>query len=180
MLFRSTFNLEPAGSLSGRLDGVGGNNTLDYASYGSSTAVNFETRSATGLFLGAANGFSNIENFIGSGNAGAGGDTFTGLNSGVIYTIDGADDFEFNSGGTIEVIDYANLNGGTGNDIFNIEPAGSLSGQLDGIGGNNTLDYASYGSSTAVNFETRSATGLFLFGARWEAYRISIEIPDTP
>ena len=64
---------------------------------------------------------------------GLGNDTLIGPTDGVEWTIDGAD-----SGSAIGITRFAgieNLVGGSGDDQFEVEPGGSISGQIDGGNG---------------------------------------------
>jgi hypothetical protein len=53
----------------------------------------------------------------------------------------------------------ANLTGGTGNDNFRFA-GGSISGNLDGQGGTNTLDYSQLTSNVTINLATQKATSI--------------------
>jgi uncharacterized repeat protein (TIGR01451 family) len=104
--------------------------TLDYSAYSTAIAVNLQTGAATGT-----GGFSNIEALVG----GSASDTLTGENNANAWTIDNAnqgdvDGFDFSS--------IENLTGGTGNDTFSIASGATLSGRVDGLGGNDTLTQA--------------------------------------
>lgn len=54
---------------------------------------------------------------------------------------------------------FANLTGGTGNNVFQFGAGASVSGVIDGGTGTNTLDYSSYTSGVYVNLQTLAATG---------------------
>ena len=78
------------------------------------------------------------------------------------WFITGADSGTLN---TDAFTDFANLNGGTNADTFAITDVGSLSGQVDGFAGSNTLDYSSQLSSPGlvVNLAAGTASQLGSF-----------------
>jgi Ca2+-binding RTX toxin-like protein len=61
--------------------------------------------------------------------------------------------------GGIHFEDFENLTGGNENDTFVFSAAGSITGQIDGQGGNNTLDYSDYPAMVMVGLIAGSATG---------------------
>src|SRR5262249_26198305 len=53
-----------------------------------------------------------------------------------------------------------NLQGGSGDNKFNVGNSGSLSGNLTGGGGGNLLSYAAYTGNVLVNLQTATATAV--------------------
>jgi hypothetical protein len=91
-------------------------------------------------------------------HGGSGANTLVGPNTTSTWTIYGA-----NSGkvGNVTFSNFQNLMGGTGSDIFNFSTStASVSGTINGGGGtnNNTLSYATLGSSYRVNVTLSSNT----------------------
>ncbi|HPM82413.1 MAG TPA: GEVED domain-containing protein, partial [Candidatus Anammoximicrobium sp.] len=150
-----TFNLNV--NVPGTIDGGAGGETngdkLDLSGHGTAQVVNLGNSSVTGLFAGAANGFANIESLKGDGS----NDTLLGANSVQTWNITGANDG--NIGGTTSFTDFSNLTGGTANDTFAFGASGSLSGNLNGGAGSNTLDYSSYGTGVTVDLDKTTAPG---------------------
>jgi hypothetical protein len=144
-----TFKFTSAGALTGKVDGGGGTNTLDYSGDGGIAAtVNLAMSTAT-----KTGGFAHIQNLVGSTSA---ADKLIGPNSNSTWTLIGA-----NAGTVASLSFYAveNLTGGTGSDTFKFTSAGSISGKVDGGGGTNTLDYSGDGGMAAtVNLASDTAT----------------------
>lgn len=138
----------PAGTLSGTIDGQGGNNTLDYSAFGGANpvTVNLVTGVATNVFSAAAGGVSDISTVIGGAGADAltgnatlvssllgngGNDTLTGgTNNDTLSGGDGADSLTAGDGDN-------SLIGGIGNDTL---IAGIGIDTLDGGDGNDSLN----------------------------------------
>ncbi|MEM8645889.1 MAG: LEPR-XLL domain-containing protein, partial [Pseudomonadota bacterium] len=159
------FQFMSGGSISGVVDGGGGNNTLDFSAQTVNVVADLDLGTAS--LTGAVR---DVQNAVG----GAGDDTLTGtigdnillggLGNDVFNGLGGNDQFfgaegddtliglseeewlvtNLNAGtfggSTFEEIE--NLTGGLGNDRFGFSEAGSLSGEIDGGGGDNTLDYS--------------------------------------
>ncbi|MEE8524882.1 MAG: hypothetical protein V3T72_13190, partial [Thermoanaerobaculia bacterium] len=169
------------GSVSGVIDGGGGSNTFDYSANTLGVTVDLTAGSATDT-----GGASNIQNVtggaggdtltagIGSGTltGGAGDDMLIAANS--AYTFEGGAgtdtlvaaalantweltglDLGFLNAQTFSSTE--NLKGGAGDDIF-VFLDGSVSGEVDGGDGINTLDYAASITAVAVNLRMGSAT----------------------
>lgn len=148
------------------VDPVGGSDFLIVNSLG----VNYAVTDVAGFDFYAHGGNDDIS---GSGVgkpmqffAGPGVDTMAGgsLNSTLIgpdqanaWTLAGANAGTLNGG---SFGSFANLTGGTSSDTFTIKSGASLSGQLDGRGGTNTLDYSLFGSPVSVNLATQTANAL--------------------
>ena len=139
------------------IDLGGGSDTLTYASYGAAVSLTLDsiTSNAGNTITGGATGFSGtingFETVVGSTAADSlvatsADNTFvlTGANQG---TIDG---LSFSS---FESVDLAG-----GNDSVQFTSGDSLSGTLAGGGGNDALDYSTYGSAVTVNLANGTAT----------------------
>jgi hypothetical protein len=117
-----TFTFGAAGTLAGSIAGGGDSDELDVSAPAVVT-VNLGNSSATILNGGGANGFSGIETFTGNGT----NDTLVGTGNADTFATTGIDD------GTVAGVtytDFANLSGGAGNDIFNLQH--NVSGNVDG------------------------------------------------
>lgn len=142
------FKFSGAGNIAGNITGGSGAiERLDYSALAGPVTVNLQA--GTGPDIGGT--FSNLNSFIGS----AGSDTLIGPNGAQAWTISGA------NAGTVAgdaFASFENLTGGTGNDRFAFAPGGSLSGNLDGDGGTNTLDYSALAGPITVNLATHTAS----------------------
>jgi hypothetical protein len=152
-----TFKFGPAGSVSGIVEGGGGNNVLDYSGNGGhAVTVNLATHSATSINGNAPNGVFDFQRVIGST---AGGDNLFGPATATTWNITGA-----NAGSLTGPVTFAgieNLFGGAhaGVDTFKFAAAGSVSGSINAGPGVNVLDYSMDGGAAAtVNVQTRAAT----------------------
>ena len=141
------FAFQPGASLSGVINGNGGSDTLDWSAYGRAVTVNLAYRTATAL-----RGFSNIVHLVGSGAA----STLIGLSSAETWTITGAD---AGMVGGHTFASFANLVGGTGVQVFELSPGGSVS-SINGGGPGDWLDYSLFTSTVVVDLTRGSATGV--------------------
>ena len=136
------------GSVSGKIDGGSGTNTLDYSGDGAVAAnVNLATSAAS-----KTGGIANIEKLVGSTST---ADTLIGPNVANTWTLSAA------NGGTVGTFTFSameNLTGGTSTDTFKVT-TGSVTGKIDGGAGTDTLDYSGDGAVAAnVNLATSAAT----------------------
>ncbi|WP_417377639.1 LamG-like jellyroll fold domain-containing protein [Gimesia sp.] len=162
-----TFQFSGAGQITGSIDGLSGNDVIDYSN--STFALNL-ILSATGStdgFSGSESStltsFDNINSIVGSVDS----DSLTGINATAAWSIDGTNEyistntlsfsgFENLSGGTqvdtftITGSQSYNLSGNSGNDVFAFADGASLTGNIDGQGGADRLDYTLYTSSIDV------------------------------
>ena len=145
-----TFVLSDGAMLSGNLNGGGGTNTLDLSALTTATGVNLSTSRVTGL----GGSFASIQSFLGGSST---GNQVAGPNAASSYNITAAN--AFNVGG-LNFSGFRNLSGGTGNDSFVFTAGATLSGNLNGGGGTNTLDLSALTTATGVNLSTSRATGL--------------------
>jgi hypothetical protein len=126
------FTVAAGGSLGGSIDGAGSDDELNVAGAAAVT-VNLGDSSATVLNSGGANGYSSIESFVGNATddvlvATANADTFdtTAANSGTVAGI--------------TYTNFANLGGGGGADIFNLQH--NVGGNVDGGADADTFNLA--------------------------------------
>ncbi|HEX7048355.1 MAG TPA: calcium-binding protein, partial [Gammaproteobacteria bacterium] len=92
---------------------------------------------------------------IGTLTGGGDSDTLAGDNAANTWILSGA------SGGTLNTQAYAsmeNLTGGAGNDDFAFTGSGSVGGDINGGGGNDTLDYDALAGPVSVNLANSSAS----------------------
>jgi len=144
-----TFAFATTGSITGNIDGGGGTNTLDYSQSTATLSVDLQESKATGI----GGTFANISMLVGNTNLA----TLIGPDAGATFNLTGADS---GTVGTFTYISVGNLTGGAGNDTFAFATAGSISGNIDGGGGANTLDYSAYVDSVMVNLTTGMATAI--------------------
>lgn len=167
------FRFQNLGSLSGKLNGGSGQNTLDYsqvkppANENSAdinargplgVTVNLQTRTATAI----GGGFLQIQNLIGSsGSLSKDYDTLVGTNDASNWNITGPNTGTLTtSNGTFYFTSIENLSGGTGADSFNFL-GGFVAGTIQGgVGNNNTLDYSNGFGGSVVNLQQSPTTGL--------------------
>ncbi len=141
-------------TVSGTIAGSGGHDTLDYSAYTTAVTFDRQARSATGVFGGAANGFTGIEGVTG----GSAVDTLVGLDAGGTWHVTGAD----NAGlidGSFTFGSMENLTGGPGDDLFVIDDGLVLGGTVDAGDGNDTLSLdadASLGGGVGQTYTTGS------------------------
>jgi hypothetical protein len=143
-----TFTFLPGGSLSGNLTGGAPINTLDYSHFGSPVTVNLAAKTATAI----GGTWSNIQDFDGTATT----DMLIGNNANSTWSLTG---FDAGTVGSVSFQGFANLTGGSGNDVFQFSNGASVSGVIAGGGGTNTLNYSLYSSGVYVNLQTLAASG---------------------
>jgi hypothetical protein len=146
-----TFAFNSGGSVSGKIDGGTGTNTLNYSSDGGVAAtVNLNALTAT-----KTGGFANIQSLVGSSST---ADTLIGANTANAWSITAANT------GTVNSFSFSgveNLTGGTSTDEFVFSVGATVSGEIDGGGGGyDWLDYAAFTTPVTVNLTTWTATGV--------------------
>jgi hypothetical protein len=138
-------------SISGSLNGGAGSNTLDFSARTTAVTV---TLQSTGLNRSTAisGTFTNITSLVGSS---ATTNSLIGPNIATSWTISGT-----NAGtvGSLPFSGFENLTGGSAADTFAFTGAGSISGNLNGGSGVNTLDVSGYSSPATINLQTKKAT----------------------
>ncbi|MEM9088040.1 MAG: CHAT domain-containing protein [Cyanobacteria bacterium P01_F01_bin.53] len=128
------------------IDGGGGFNQITYSEW-LGTPVTLDLGEIT---------LNNTQNIIGPGN----GSTLIGNGGGQSWIIDGSDSGSV-SGQAFETFD--NLAGGLGDDTFSFLNTGSLSGDIDGADGQDSLDYAAFNGPINIDLANNSATALTSF-----------------
>jgi Ca2+-binding RTX toxin-like protein len=143
-----TFIFTPGVVFSGKIDGGGGANTLDYSAYTTDVTVNLDSHTATGT-----NGIAQIQNVIG----GAGMDTLTGDSQDNVFTGGPGPDTITGGGGHDTIIETRDANFTLTNTRLTIGAEGTdtLTGietaRLTGGPGNNTLDASSFTGSVFLD-----------------------------
>jgi hypothetical protein len=138
------FAFRPGANLSGRINGNGGSDTLNWSAYGSAVTVNVASGTAT-----AIGGFSSITSLVGSSAA----TTLIGPNSPESWAITGTD---AGMVGGFTFASFAHLLGGTGVQVFKLSPAGSVS-SINGGGPGDWLDYSLFTTAVVVNLTRGTA-----------------------
>ena len=140
------FNIGAAASLSSIVDGLGGNDVIDYSAVQTSISTNLQSGSST-----KTGGIRNIEQIVGS----AAVDTLILSNTGNTVDVTGASIGSLNSG--LVFAGYENITGGSGVDNFIIGTQGQILGNLNGGGGNDTLQYLA-NDNLQINLATNTAS----------------------
>ncbi len=145
-----TFKFAAAGSVTGKIDGGAGANTLDYSGDGGAAAtVNLAASTAT-----RTGGFANVQSLVGSTSA---ADKLIGPNAASTWSITAV------NGGSVAGFSFSaieNLTSGSANDLVRVSNGKGVAGKIDGGGGSNTLDYSLYTTGVTVNLTTGTATGI--------------------
>ncbi|MDB5302476.1 MAG: hypothetical protein JWM97_25, partial [Phycisphaerales bacterium] len=145
------FDFEGSGFISGNINGAGfgpDRNTLSFANFLSPVSVNLQSKTASRI----GGTFSIINQVIGSVLP----DTLTGPAS-ATWTIDSANG---GSVGGTQFTSFENLVGNSFTDSFVFMPGGSITGNLDGGLGTNTLDYHNLAGPITVNLGTGTGPGI--------------------
>ena len=134
-------------SIAGTLDGGDGQDILDYASRSAAVTIDLGTGAAT-----ATGGFIGIEQVVGSKH---GGDQLVGANAETEWKITGV-----NAGavGGLTFSKFENATGGTADDKFKVEDQASLSGVIDGGGGDDTVELYTAELDDAVLIDQTAVT----------------------
>ncbi len=141
------------GSLTGSIVGGTGTDTINIAALGGANTIDLQAGTISGGQLGGT--FTGVESFVGDNAA----DVLVGTNANTTWTITGANDGTLSTGQSFT--DIPNLTGGTLDDTFTLT-TGSLTGAVNGSGGNNTLAGSTTYSVTGANSGTAAGvTGGF-------------------
>jgi hypothetical protein len=143
-----TFLFGSGASLSGKVDGGGGTDTLDYSAYLTPVTVDLLKSTATGT-----GGIAGFENLVG----GKGSDTLIGPDTANTWNITATNKGNLN--GTFTFASVENCIGGKGADRFVFANGAGVSGALQGGAGTDTLDYSAYTTGVLVDLLTGKATG---------------------
>jgi hypothetical protein len=127
------FKFGPNASITGKVTGGGGAETLDYSgNAGVAVTINLQAGTAT-----STAGISNVTGLVGSA---AVTNTLVAANTTNSWSITGPNAGSLNSAFTFSNIQ--NLTGGKANDSFQFTDAGSIAGKVNGGGGVDTLEAA--------------------------------------
>ncbi|MBU6510028.1 MAG: hypothetical protein KGQ73_07595, partial [Gammaproteobacteria bacterium] len=130
-------------SLSGTLDGGGGNDTLDWSAYTSARNVVIvgpgSVDGMQGTEASIAGGFDNIAIIVGANGAGGLLNALTGPNSSNTWNVTASN--AGNLDGVLAFSNFQTLNGGTAADTFNL--AAGVGGSINGGGGGDTANIVS-------------------------------------
>ncbi|MFA6502454.1 MAG: filamentous hemagglutinin N-terminal domain-containing protein, partial [Parachlamydiales bacterium] len=152
------FNIQTGGSINSLTFASGTTKELNYSGYGSAISVNLQTPDATGITT--ITDIANITDIVGDATLFG---SITGQNSGTTtWTINGSNQGNVSNSGGLNS-DFSNINtliGGSGNDIFDIQTAGSINSLTFGSGITKELNYSGYGSAISINLQTPNATGI--------------------
>jgi Ca2+-binding RTX toxin-like protein len=143
------FIFKQGGNISGNIDSGAGSNTVDYSALAGPVTVNLQSHTATGI----GGTFANITDFVGS----AGPDTLIGPDVAFTWDINGANAGSVNG---LTFGSFENLTGGSAADRFVFLGGGSVTGNIDGGGGSNALDYSQYPGPITINLASNTATGI--------------------
>jgi len=94
---------------------------------------------------------------------GAGTNTLVGPDAANNWHVSGANAGTLNGtlvSGLLTFTQIQNLSGGSDTDLFTFVDGQGITGNLDGGGGTNTLDYSAYTTNVIVDLQTDSATGV--------------------
>jgi len=146
------FNISNGIVVTGSIDGAGASDTLNLSAYATGRSVTITGLGTTDGFAGTegsvTGGFDNIN--ILSLPAG-GGDSLTGPNAANVWTVASVDGGTLVSGGRTFTFSGANsLVGNINTDDFTLS-TGSLTGTIDGLGGNDSLTHTDGTNTWAVN-----------------------------
>lgn len=138
-------------------DGVGGDD------YVGAVTVNLQTGVATSVAA-----FNTLESFTSTDNA---ADTLIGANADRTWHIVGDNAGDIGGAGVLDFVGFGNLTGGTGDDDFVFGSVGSLSGDLDGAAGDDTLDYNTgiYGAAVTVELDLPTGGEATAIGGRFDS-----------
>ncbi len=149
------FMVKNGQGVSGTIDGGGGSaNVLDYSDFTAQVVVDLGKQKATNV----GGKVTGIQQFVG----GHASDTLIGPDSPNLWSVTGPNKGAVSTMqfGNFTFDSFENLKGGASLDVFFVMPGGSLSGKVDGGGGNNKLDYSAYQNTVYVNLKTGAGTAL--------------------
>ena len=154
------FQIGPAGSIAGIIDGAGSDNELNYSVETGPVILNVQNQTAPQLHGGAPGAWGNIQVFIGSKSA---GDTLIGPDLDTTWFIGHVNaGFAQGTAFRFSFTGFENLTGGSGLDVFRFISLGQVTGNIDGGAApthqGNWLDYSGLGTAVQVNLQTGSAT----------------------
>lgn len=150
-----TFQFYNGGSVQGTVKGGLGNNTLDYSNLSSGIVANLQANLATAI----GTSFDQIQKIIGVGD---GTDVLIANDYVNTWNITGVDTGSVTSAFTsMNYQNIANLTGGSQSDRYVFKNNGLVTGQINGAGGNNILDFSQRSDAINVDLSTDTATPMF-------------------
>ena len=148
------FKFANAASITGKLDGGTGTNTVDYSAYTTTNTINLQAKTMSAVQIAS---FARVQAFVGAGVH----SVFVGLNANATWNITGANSGNVNG---FTFTDFNYLSAGSGNDTFFIFNAGSVDGAVGGGSGSDILSYSKFSSAVSVDLtSTFIATGVANF-----------------
>ncbi|MCE9528620.1 MAG: tandem-95 repeat protein [Planctomycetales bacterium] len=143
-----TFHFANGVGVGGTIDGGGGSDSLDYSAFSTSMSMNLQSGTAT-----KTGGISSIESVTG----GQAVDSLSGPDAVNSWISSGANAGSINGAFSYDSIE--NLIGGNQADTFVISGLTQISGNINGGGGADVLQYTN-GANNLVNLGTHTASGL--------------------
>lgn len=163
------FNLGSGGSLSRKIDGGGGSNTLGYAGTRTPVTIQLASSAATNLNGGTGHAFAHITHFTGGKSL----DNLVGPHGNTVWQITGSNAGTL-AGDTFTFAGFANLTGSYGADTFVFSNGAHVSGRIDGGVGNNWLDFSGYTTGIQVDLAAGSASPVFHGGPGGVAHFLGV------
>ena len=154
------FRVYPAGSITGSIDGRGGvdadglpevTDTLDYTAFPRSRPVTVNRRTRSGTTVAR---YENIERAIGGQSA---SDQLIGANVDAEWRVTDDNLGYIDHAATFRFLSFENLTGGTADDRFVFEQDQTISGSVNGSGGNDTLDVSASETTLTVRIASENA-----------------------
>ena len=141
------------------LAGGSGHDTFDLSSLSGDTSTVLTGKGAVDGFSGAssafAGSFTNMDEVLaGIGTA----DSLTGIDADATWHLGSA--YQYESTHTLDFSGFELLVGGSADDIFALESAGSFAGTVNGGAGDDRISYTAYGSSAQIDLGAGTATAL--------------------
>ena len=175
--FGNHFVIQDGVMVIGNVSGGAGNDTLDLSSYATPRNVTLTSLGTVDGFNGTeasiGGEFKNINTLIGSALV---GDTLTGLNASTTWNINAISHSLSALSHSLTFSNFELLNGGSGNDTFNLSGAqtfalngnagddnfvfannATLNGNINGGANTDTLDYSAYTTAVTVDLSTQIA-----------------------
>jgi len=147
-------------TLTGRADGQGGEDEIDFTDYTSTRLVELTSVGIIDGFNGIndalTDGFYNINSLTGSAAA----DELIGINAGAHWTMDNVTSQYAVGPNTISVASFETLTGGSSADSFSFSGTATYNGILDGGLGSDQFDFSNYGSAVTTNLATNAVPGV--------------------
>lgn len=141
--------------LTGKIDGRGGNDTLDYGLYSTAAIIDLPNNKSTGN-----SGIQSIEAVVGGSSL---NDTLLGVGAPAgfnFWNITGPNVGTFSGLGLNIAFSQIESLAGYGNtDLFIFSDGAFVQGKIDGLGGNDKFDYSAYTTPVAFSVNSHTATG---------------------